>query len=191
VFAKMGHRIQNQFSGIGVLKAFLAILLPSVFEFLNLKVIDRTANDFFANVIRKTIKHREDTGEKRNEFLQCLMDSRSGNLSMEDDDLPEDNFDSNKKLAVNLHSNISQDPKPSKMVFTEELIVAQCALLFFAGLDTTETLLIFAAYELALNPDVQERLAKDLEAVKNNGGDLSYDVVNGLEYLDIVISDKL
>jgi len=61
---------------------------------------------------------------------------------------------------------------------------------FLAGFDTTETLLIYAAYELALNPDVQDKLASEINDAIENHGKLTYEVVNSLEYLDMVVNGK-
>ncbi|CAG7725542.1 unnamed protein product, partial [Allacma fusca] len=57
---------------------------------------------------------------------------------------------------------------------------------------TTESTVTFALYELAINPDVQEKLYQEVkEAVENNNGEFSYDVINKLEYLDCVIQESL
>ena len=57
------------------------------------------------------------------------------------------------------------------------------------SLSVTESLLMFALYELALNPEIQERLASELEEIGQSG--LTFDDVNHHEYLDMVISETL
>lgn len=50
----------------------------------------------------------------------------------------------------------------------------------------------FALYELALNPIVQEKLrAEILNAVEENAGKLTYDMIFELKYLDMVINETL
>lgn len=50
----------------------------------------------------------------------------------------------------------------------------------------------FALYELALNPDIQERLAEEIRtAMESNGGVLTYELLLGMKYLDMVISGKV
>lgn len=47
-------------------------------------------------------------------------------------------------------------------------------------------------YELALNPDIQERLRKELKAgIEENDGKLSYDLLFSFKYLDMVVSETL
>ena len=51
--------------------------------------------------------------------------------------------------------------------------------------------MIYALYELALNPDIQERLAEEMERIADSRNGLSYDEINQNEYLDMVISETL
>ena len=43
-------------------------------------------------------------------------------------------------------------------------------------------------YELALNPDIQEKLYNELEAARDDDGEFTYDGLNNLEYLDQILS---
>ena len=51
----------------------------------------------------------------------------------------------------------------------------------------------FMAHELSLNPDVQERLYKEVEAANNalEGKTLTYDVLQKMKYMDMVVSETL
>jgi cytochrome P450 family 9 len=61
---------------------------------------------------------------------------------------------------------------------------------FFAGFDTVSTLMSFVAYELAMNPDIQERLRQEVDEVQKNlnGAALKYEVLQDMPYMDCVIS---
>lgn len=48
----------------------------------------------------------------------------------------------------------------------------------------------FAAYELAVNPDVQVKLQKEIESLIKENGKLDYDVIKKMKYLDMVVSGK-
>lgn len=62
-------------------------------------------------------------------------------------------------------------------------------MFYVAGFETVSTALSFALYELALNQDVQERLAKEIrENHKTLGGKLDYSSIQNLPYLDMVVS---
>lgn len=75
---------------------------------------------------------------------------------------------------------------------TDEEIVANIILILFAGYHTSSTTLAFAAYELALNPDIQERAREEIRgALSGNNRKLDYETVNSLTYLDAVIHEVL
>jgi cytochrome P450 len=57
---------------------------------------------------------------------------------------------------------------------------------------TTTILLIYGLYELALNPDVQVKLYEQVrDAHEAGGGQIDYDVMNQLNYLDMFVSGKI
>ncbi|XP_012540006.1 cytochrome P450 9e2-like [Monomorium pharaonis] len=71
-------------------------------------------------------------------------------------------------------------------------ITAQVYIFFFGGFDTSSTAMSFAAHEIAVNPAVQTKLQQEIDKVlKESNGEVSYESINGLEYLDAVISEVL
>ncbi|PNF23402.1 Cytochrome P450 9e2 [Cryptotermes secundus] len=68
-------------------------------------------------------------------------------------------------------------------------ITAQVALFFLAGFDTASSLLSFASQLLAMHPDIQSRLQDEIDqTLKVDGGNLTYEAVHGMKYLDMVVS---
>jgi cytochrome P450 family 9 len=68
-------------------------------------------------------------------------------------------------------------------------LAAQVFQFLVAGFDTTSTLLCFAAHQLAVHPDVQSRLQEEIDMTLNkDGGNLTYEAVHGMKYLDMVLS---
>jgi len=61
-------------------------------------------------------------------------------------------------------------------------------LFFLAGFDTASTLLCFASHLLATHPDIQSRLQEEIDMTLNKGGNLTYEAVHGMKYLDMVVS---
>lgn len=50
----------------------------------------------------------------------------------------------------------------------------------------------FALYELALNPDIQDKLADEIrEKLSQNDDKLTYDLIQEMTYLDMVVSETL
>ncbi|RPD69487.1 cytochrome P450 [Lentinus tigrinus ALCF2SS1-7] len=72
----------------------------------------------------------------------------------------------------------------------EDEVIAQMSTLIFAGMDTTSNALSRTLCLLAIHPDAQEKLRKEvLEASKN--GDLGYDGLESLRYLDAVCRETM
>jgi cytochrome P450 family 9 len=68
-------------------------------------------------------------------------------------------------------------------------LAAQVVIFFLAGFDTASTLLCFATHLLAMHPDVQSRLQEEIDMTLNkDGGNLTYEAVHGMKYLDMVVS---
>jgi cytochrome P450 family 9 len=68
-------------------------------------------------------------------------------------------------------------------------LTAQVFVFFLAGFETASTLLSFATHQLAVHPDVQSRLQEEIDMTLNkDGGNLTYEAVHGMKYLDMVVS---
>jgi cytochrome P450 family 6 len=71
------------------------------------------------------------------------------------------------------------------------MFVAQAFFFLFAGYETSASTLSFALYELALHPEIQQSLrAEILQVLSEQDGKLTYDSVQGMSYLDRVVSGK-
>ncbi|XP_025263779.1 cytochrome P450 9e2-like [Camponotus floridanus] len=71
-------------------------------------------------------------------------------------------------------------------------MIAQAFIFFFAGFDTSSTAMSFVAYELAANPDVQIKLRQEIDkALEESNGKVTYETINQLQYLDLVINETL
>ena len=82
--------------------------------------------------------------------------------------------------------------KDGNHVLTPSSLLAQSVAFFVVGYDTTATLLMFAAYCLATNPDVQEAVHAEIdEVLERHGGQLTYEAISEMLLLDRVISETL
>ena len=72
-------------------------------------------------------------------------------------------------------------------------LVAQCAVFFFAGFETTSTLLCFMAHELACNPSIQQKLYEDIVAIEKqlDGQPVTYETIKDFKYMEMVVSETL
>ncbi|XP_032690860.1 cytochrome P450 6k1-like, partial [Odontomachus brunneus] len=75
--------------------------------------------------------------------------------------------------------------------FDGDDLVAQAAIFFSGGFETSSSTISFTLYELAVQPKIQDRLRKEiLDAFKENNGKITYDMVLS-PYLHMVISETL
>lgn len=75
----------------------------------------------------------------------------------------------------------------------DEDIVAQCLMFFFAGFDTMSKAISFMIHELACNPEIQGKLYAEITEIVNqlNGGAFTYETLQKMKYMDMVISETL
>ncbi|XP_051170750.1 cytochrome P450 9e2-like [Leptopilina boulardi] len=80
----------------------------------------------------------------------------------------------------------------NKIQLTSVEMTAQAFVFFFGGFDTISTHVSFVAYELALNSKIQMKLQEEINFVLQiTNNNPSYEAINGMEYLDAVISECL
>ncbi|XP_014477351.1 PREDICTED: cytochrome P450 9e2-like [Dinoponera quadriceps] len=75
---------------------------------------------------------------------------------------------------------------------TIEEMTAQAFVFFLAGFETTSTAMSFITQVILDKPDVQAKLRQEIDNVlENSNGEVTYEAINHLEYLDAVISEIL
>lgn len=92
-------------------------------------------------------------------------------------------------LSHFLFYNIIYYSKGTKSLSYEN-IAAQVFLFYIAGTETSASAISFTLYELAKNPNLMKRAQDEIdEALAKNNGDLCYDLISGLEFLDLCIKE--
>ena len=81
---------------------------------------------------------------------------------------------------------------PESKRLSDAEVLAQSVIFLIAGYETSSNTLGFVSYFLATNPDVQEKLQEEIDSVWADESKMpSYETVNELPYLDMVISETL
>ncbi|KAK0178496.1 hypothetical protein PV327_007382 [Microctonus hyperodae] len=76
--------------------------------------------------------------------------------------------------------------------WTESLLAAQALIFFVAGFETSSKTISTTLYELAIHPEIQEKLRIEIINILNiHNGKLSYDAINEMKYLDMVMKETL
>lgn len=74
-------------------------------------------------------------------------------------------------------------------LFTDNILVANAFVFFVAGFETTASTISYCLYELAKNQKIQDDLRKKIkETLDANNGELSYDMLKDMKYLDMIIN---
>jgi cytochrome P450 family 3 subfamily A len=79
-----------------------------------------------------------------------------------------------------------------KVLHTDE-VVDNVVLFMIAGYETTSTALAYSTYILATKPDIQEKLAEEIDQKvwNNNEATELYDIATNLSYLDMFLREVL
>ncbi|KAF5284240.1 hypothetical protein FQR65_LT00240 [Abscondita terminalis] len=85
-FRKYGSKITDT-DFYGSVKRFLGFSAPKVLEFFNVKVLRKDVNDFFINVVNETVNYREANDEKRNDFMQLLIEMKNDGKTLTIDEI--------------------------------------------------------------------------------------------------------
>lgn len=119
-------------------------------------------------------------------MIHLLMEARNGRLQH---DALENTKDTG--FATVEESAIGKDRrnKTEKQEITLEIMTAQALLFFFGGFDSAATLASLCSYELALNPDIQERLREEIhETLRECNGKITYEALINMKYMDMVVA---
>ncbi|KAL6424943.1 hypothetical protein ACFW04_009350 [Cataglyphis niger] len=145
---------------------FLTIFyMPTLARLAGLTIFGKQTDEFLRKVFWETIVQREKSGEKRNDLIDILIELKRNHG--EDDDIKEFKFNGDDLLA-------------------------QAAIFFAAGFETSATTIAFALYKLALHPEIQNKLRKEiLQALVKFDGKITYEMIMSLPYLDMVFFETL
>jgi cytochrome P450 len=73
--------------------------------------------------------------------------------------------------------------------WTEDDLVAQAVIFLLGGFETVSSVITFALHELAIHPEVQEKLVKEIKEYEvKTKGQLDYNSLQGMQYMEMVLS---
>lgn len=170
IFRRMGRDIVEKPRHSLFVQAFM-FTDPKLARQLRLKNFPDDVAEFFMGVVRETTTFRETHGVSRNDFMDMMLElkaqrDRLGNADIREDDLTN---------GLNI-----------------EQVAAQAMVFYLAGFETSSTVMSFCIYELALQPDLQEKLRAEIFAVlEKTNGQVTYEAIKEMVYLKKVIAETL
>lgn len=185
-FYLMGKDL-TKLSGVWKNISFLIVtLFPRVAKFLGVRFFSPKANAFFRNLVQSTIEAREKSGIIRPDMIHLLMEARKGRLKhdVDADATIDSGFASIEESAIGKETR--------KVELSDDDLIAQALIFFFAGFESVANLMCFTAHELAVNCDVQTHLQEEIdETLRKHDGVITYESLLKMKYLDMVLSESL
>ena len=116
-------------------------------------------------------------------MIQLLLEAQKGKGGVSEQVEVDTGFATVEEFDLNTNRNVA------KREITDLDITAQAMLFFVAGFETVSTAMAFLCYELAINPNVQDKLHDEVqETFRECNGKLTYEKLMKMKYLDMVIS---
>ncbi|XP_059618289.1 probable cytochrome P450 6d5 [Phlebotomus argentipes] len=172
-FRKMGQKaLAPTFrNGTAIALSFMA---PKLMELFRLKQVEDDVEKFMISVVEQTVKHREKNNIFREDFMQLLIQLRNSGIVKEDGDWSAETVD---KL---------------QQTMTLNEIAAQATVFFFAGFETSSTVMSFCLYELAKNREIQERVYQEIKQVlSENDSKYSYESLRQMKFLEACMDESM
>jgi len=162
--------------------------VPKLAAKLNINFIPDDVSNYFRSIIRETIAERTQKNIYRPDLINILMQVSQGK-AIDEETGDTENSDG---FATAKESNIGKSAV--KHQWSEDELIAQAFIFFFAGFETSSNLISFLFYEVAVNPvNVQETLYQEVKATneKLNGVPIHYDALQKMKYMDQVVCEAL
>ncbi|XP_075167814.1 uncharacterized protein LOC142239971 [Haematobia irritans] len=139
------------------------LFMPQLSELFQAKICYQHTYDNFRKSVREVVTQRERTGHKRNDLIDIYVTLKEmAQLAGEDES------------------------------YTMDSLTAQTIMLLSGGFETSSTMISSTLYELALQPDILERLRSEiLDYLIADDGQISYERLNEMEYLRMVVEEAL
>lgn len=164
-FRKNGREI-FRFNARRAINFSVVFFLPHLVPYFGIKVVADEQTEFLRSTVNYVLNEREKSGKSRNDLIDILIEFKNATKT--------------------------EKAKKEGLIFEGDLLVAQAAIFFTAGFETSSATMSFALYELARNPKIQEKLRLEIqEALKKSQGKITQQLINSMEYLEMIISETL
>lgn len=149
----------------------IVFFLPKwILKLIGFHFLDDTSLNYLIKVSQLMIDERRKSGKSSNtypDFLQLMIEASASS--------EEQSFKDSRKKTL-----------------TDDEIIANIILMIIGGYSSTSATLAFAAYEMALHSEVQERARQEvLKAKESNGGKIDHETLNSLPYLEAILNETL
>ncbi|XP_015598815.1 cytochrome P450 6A1 [Cephus cinctus] len=136
--------------------------MPWLYSILGKYLVNGECIDFFTKCIKDTMEYRKQNKIVRHDFVDLLVDIKE-------------------------HADDITD-----IEITDALLTAQAFVFFTGGFEASSITMGNALYEMALHQEMQDKLRQEIkEEIKKNNGELTYEGVMNMQYLDMVFKETM
>ncbi|CAH2094090.1 unnamed protein product [Euphydryas editha] len=163
-------------SNIAGFKMVCRSMWPALFYSLGLQMFPNDILKFFKKLLKDVFESRGYKETPRNDFVDQVLSWKKKKY------LSGDSI-SNMRTGHKNNYNIQVD---------EDLLIAQCELLFAAGFETTSTTTSFLLFELAKNKNAQSRVLEEVDDYyKRHDGKIEFECINEMPFLQACLDESL
>lgn len=149
-----------------------------------MQVFSREVSNFFKQLVSDTIKVREERNIVRQDMINLLLEARKGIKKHEENGVIDTGF----STAQESDEFAGKSTKTTRYISDMD-ITSQAMIFFFGGFDSVSGLMCFIGYELATNPEIQDKLREEIWCtLEECGGKLAYEALFEMKYMDMVVS---
>ncbi|KAG6460653.1 probable cytochrome P450 9f2 [Manduca sexta] len=179
-FYKSGQSLFG-FTWIQQLTMLFFFQFPNFSRKIGLKLFTDKITRFFQDIVAATMDYRLKNNVERPDMIQLLIEATKGTLH---------NGNESKEKDIGFATaEETLKPKGVTRNWTKDELASQVFIFFAAGFETSASAITLTVHELALNPDVQEKLYEEVKAFNDTKGKLLYENVGELKYLDCILNE--
>lgn len=155
---------------------YFRAIWPRIFYAFKLRAFNPRLLKYLTEMITGIFKSRDYKPSTRNDFIDMLLELAKEKY-ITGDSLSNMKTGENKKVQLEVN---------------DELLVAQCLIMFVAGFETSATTSSFVLYELSKNQEAQKKAQAEVDNyLKKHNGKVGYECTSELPYLEACIDEAL
>ncbi|XP_058459534.1 cytochrome P450 9b2-like [Malaya genurostris] len=169
----VGYSVMYGNNPVQTFKTMLFYLFPKVMSKMNVQLMEASHSKYFLSLLKSATKNHHQKNTNRSSVIQLLNQATQGELRV----------DEGERAYLQIKDVATR-------TWSDEELVAQCVAFFGSSFESMVNLISFACYELAANPNIQQKLLEEIRSSLKDGP-LTYETVNEITYLDMVVCETL
>lgn len=171
-FRKNGGRffdsnLRNGFRNI------VATMSPTLTRWTGIRFVDKEVQEFMHDIVRQNLEYREKNNVVCKDIFQLLIQVRNSG-----------------KMQDEGNWNLNSEQKQNSLDFYD--IAAQSFNFYVAGYESSATTMTFCMYEMAKNPDIQQKAYEDImNVLAEHNNQLDYNALAEMNYLGKCLMGEL